>query len=71
MFRRFKQIRLAVFIVFVCSQSIADVFDFGDRYFNMVGNNESIMEGVVTVLAEDKSGFIWIGTQLGLVSAHP
>ena len=54
-------------LIFVCSQSLADVFDFGDRYFKSVGDNESIMEGLVTVLAEDNKGFIWIGTQLGLV----
>jgi len=67
MLRRLSRIKFVFVIIIVCSQVNADVFDFGDRYFNSVGDNESIMEGLVTVLTEDQQGFIWIGTQLGLV----
>lgn len=42
-------------------------FSFGYRYFERVGNEESLPLNIVTSLAQDQSGFIWIGTQAGLV----
>ncbi len=42
-------------------------FGFIDPYFQNVGDNDSIPSGVVTSLAQDASGLIWIGTEEGLV----
>jgi signal transduction histidine kinase/ligand-binding sensor domain-containing protein/CheY-like chemotaxis protein len=39
----------------------------GQRYFQTVGSEESIPLGIITALAQDKQGFIWIGTQKGVV----
>ena len=40
---------------------------FTQVYFEQVGNDETIPGGIVTALAQDDKGFIWIGTQHGLV----
>ncbi len=45
----------------------ADIFDLGDLYFETVGDNETIPQGIVTTIAEDGHGLLWIGTQNGLV----
>ncbi|MCJ8274398.1 MAG: hypothetical protein MJK04_33995, partial [Psychrosphaera sp.] len=45
----------------------ADIFDHGQPYFVHVGDSKSISEGVITALINDHSGFLWIGTQHGLV----
>ena len=42
-------------------------FGFLQPQLENVGDAESIPEGVVTALAQDAQGFIWIGTQIGLV----
>lgn len=42
-------------------------FSFAYRYFERVGNEESLPMNIVTSLAQDQRGFIWIGTQAGLV----
>lgn len=42
-------------------------FSFAYRYFERVGNEESLPMNIVTSLAQDQQGFIWIGTQAGLV----
>jgi diguanylate cyclase (GGDEF)-like protein len=44
-----------------------DDFAFIDPYFQNVGENDSIPSGVVTSLAQDADGLIWIGTEEGLV----
>ena len=36
-------------------------------YFDAVGDNDSIADGVVTALAQDGQGLLWIGTQKGLL----
>jgi len=38
-----------------------------DANFETVGDRSSIYDGVVTTLAQDSSGFIWIGTANGLM----
>ena len=38
-----------------------------DANFETVGDRSSIYDGVVTALAQDKAGFIWIGTPNGLI----
>ena len=43
-----------------------DDLGFADRYFEAVGDSESIPDNNVTALAEDASGLIWIGTPSGL-----
>ena len=45
----------------------ADIYDMGERYFQTVGDEESIPLGIITVLAQDQQGFLWIGTQKGLI----
>ena len=49
------------------TSTAADDFGFIDPYFQNVGDNDSIPSGVVTSLAQDASGLIWIGTEEGLV----
>ena len=39
----------------------------GDAYFETVGDAEAIPDNNITALAQDRSGFIWIGTPSGLV----
>lgn len=45
----------------------SDDFAFIDPYFQNVGDNDAIPGGVVTSLAQDADGLIWIGTEEGLV----
>ena len=42
-------------------------FTFAQPYFESVGDSQSIPSGVVTALAQDTRGMLWIGTQIGLV----
>ncbi|TMP34772.1 two-component regulator propeller domain-containing protein [Pseudoalteromonas rubra] len=42
-------------------------FELGELIFQTIGDNEQIPKGVVTALAQDPQGFIWIGTQFGLI----
>jgi diguanylate cyclase (GGDEF)-like protein len=60
--------------VFVCQLLLwfsaaarcADVFDLGDLYFERIGD-ERVIPTVISALAQDAEGFIWIGTQRGLI----
>ena len=45
----------------------ANLFDLGERYFQTIGDSTDIPEGVVTEIVQDKLGFMWFGTQSGLV----
>ncbi len=45
----------------------AAAFEFGEPYFESVGDAESIPDNNVTALAQDRAGFIWIGTTDGLI----
>jgi signal transduction histidine kinase/ligand-binding sensor domain-containing protein/CheY-like chemotaxis protein len=63
-----------IFVLFVTliqasaqAETKADIFDMGERYFQTVGNEESIPLGIITALTQDSQGFLWIGTQKGLV----
>lgn len=47
--------------------AIGTGFSFSQPYFEAVGDVQSIAGGVVTALAQDVSGMIWIGTHSGLV----
>ncbi len=42
-------------------------FAYAEPYFESVGDIESIPWGMVTALAQDAKGFLWIGTQFGLI----
>ncbi|MFZ6818525.1 two-component regulator propeller domain-containing protein [Undibacterium sp. Ji22W] len=43
-------------------------FPYAHRYFERVGNEDSLPINVVTAIAQDQRGLMWIGTQAGLVS---
>ncbi|MCJ8270064.1 MAG: hypothetical protein MJK04_11765, partial [Psychrosphaera sp.] len=43
-----------------------DIFDLGELHFETVSTPEQIPDGLVTALAQDTRGFIWVGTQNGL-----
>lgn len=43
------------------------LFDFSQLSFQTVGTIKDIPENVVTSLSQDSKGYLWIGTQLGLV----
>lgn len=47
--------------------AFAEDFDFGERYFEAVGGVDDIPFGMVTRLAQDRTGLIWLGTQNGLL----
>ncbi len=49
------------------SEEKASIFDLGEPYFHTVGDRQSIPGYIVMALAQDQSGFIWIGTQNGLI----
>ena len=42
-------------------------FPYAEAYFETVGDVDSIPDGSATVLAQDQKGFLWIGTQNGLL----
>ena len=42
-------------------------FPFAQPYFETVGDSESIPYGVVGAMKQDARGFLWIGTQAGLI----
>ncbi|KID58310.1 hypothetical protein JF50_06445 [Pseudoalteromonas luteoviolacea] len=42
-------------------------FDLGELIFQQVGDSEKIPKGVITAMTQDSRGFIWIGTQFGLI----
>lgn len=51
---------------FSATARCADVFDLGDLYFERIGD-ERVIPHAISALAQDADGFIWIGTQKGLV----
>lgn len=67
---------LAALIFFLLSHSIdaqsltpklSLPFPFAQTYFESVGDSESIPSGNIMALAQDPRGFLWIGTQGGLI----
>lgn len=60
---------LAAFISFYlpCSSAVASLFSLGDLYFDSVADHRDIPDGIVTAIAQDKQGFIWLGTQQGAI----
>lgn len=43
------------------------LFENADTYFFPINNNDQIPWGIVTVLQQDSDGFMWVGTQKGLM----
>ncbi|TQV87130.1 two-component regulator propeller domain-containing protein [Aliikangiella coralliicola] len=61
---------LILFIfAFVFSKPViaADIFELGELYFETVGDESDIPWGSVMEIEQDKDGFLWIGTQDGLL----
>ena len=42
-------------------------FPFAQPYFETVGDSESIPYGLVSTMTQDARGFLWMGTQAGLI----
>ncbi|MCO7226903.1 two-component regulator propeller domain-containing protein [Pleionea sp. CnH1-48] len=51
----------------VYPEGTSNLFSLGSRYFQPIGSNAEIPNGVVTVTLQDRQGFIWVGTQNGLI----
>jgi diguanylate cyclase (GGDEF)-like protein len=51
----------------VASTALASLFEQGQLYFSNVAESEKSVAGAITALTQDRQGFIWIGTQHGLV----
>ncbi|MDK2594603.1 two-component regulator propeller domain-containing protein [Pseudoalteromonas obscura] len=72
---RFIAYLIAALCLYVPLQGIANhhaeskhrFFELGELIFQHVGDSEKIPKGVVTAMVQDQQGFIWIGTQFGLV----
>jgi len=47
-------------------KTLAD-FSFSQEYFEKVGDEEAIPFNLITAMAQDRQGFLWIGSQGGLV----
>ena len=61
---------LCVMALMLCSVTPLAALEIGpseDANFETVGDRSSIYDGVVTTMAQDASGFIWIGTPNGLI----
>lgn len=43
------------------------IFNHADTYFYPVNNNDQIPWGIVTSLMQDHQGFVWVGTQKGVM----
>lgn len=69
----YRLIAPVLLLLAVCQCQLAygaqagNLFSLGQRYFDTVGNGEAIPGEVVTALVQDKTGFLWIGTQFGLL----
>jgi signal transduction histidine kinase/ligand-binding sensor domain-containing protein len=58
-------LRFALALLALLSASAGSTGD--SAYFESVGDGDSIPDGVVTALAEDSAGFLWLGTPSGLI----
>ena len=56
-----------VFLACMASTAMAERDPLNEPAFTTVGDTRSINDGVVTALAQDERGLIWIGTTIGLV----
>jgi signal transduction histidine kinase/streptogramin lyase len=58
---------LASLLWLAASAADAHAIALGEPYFETVGDAQAIPDGIVTALAEDPSGLIWIGSVDGLL----
>jgi signal transduction histidine kinase/ligand-binding sensor domain-containing protein/CheY-like chemotaxis protein len=65
-FARLSFVQCVVLFLF-CSPIYADLFDLGSRYFNKVGEGNNGIEPIITSIEQTTDGFLWFGTQGGLV----
>ena len=42
-------------------------FAFAEPYFESVGDSESLKDGIITALSQEDKGWVWIGTQHGVI----
>jgi len=58
---------LVIILSLLGGMPAAFALEFGEPFFESVGDAESIPDNNVTALAQDAAGFIWIGTTDGLI----
>ncbi len=58
---------LFLFVLPCCAMAASVNFPFIQPQFETIGDSESIPENIITALAQDARGFMWIGTQKGLI----
>ncbi|MBI3712215.1 MAG: GAF domain-containing protein [Burkholderiales bacterium] len=61
------QVCLASHLTQILTATEQGNFSFAQPRFEQIGDAESIPDGIITALAQDARGLIWIGTQKGLV----
>jgi len=64
---RRRNLIYCLFALLLHSEVNADIFDLGEHYFETIGDNQDIPSPVITAIAQDKTGFMWFGTQGGLI----
>ena len=68
------RLALARIIVLVCLIALvagagpARARELGQPYFQTIPGTESIANGVITIISQDRRGLIWLGTPEGLYS---
>lgn len=60
-------VRLLFVLLLLCGPASAQRSVLAEPRFDPVGDVGSITDGVVSALSQDGSGFIWVGTSVGLV----
>lgn len=56
-----------IMLIFPCQLLAADIFDLGQSTFETVAPNTPELNGIITTMTQDNQGFLWFGTQTGLV----
>lgn len=64
-----RQLLIAVYLLLACCGVLpSTVHALGQPYFESVVGTADISNGIITVMAQDRSGLIWMGTPEGLYS---
>ncbi len=61
-----NQIRAVLLVTFACQLSFSLAGDGPNRNFEHITTQDGLSSGLVTAIAQDPAGFLWIGTQSGL-----